>query len=137
MVTVVIKESESKYLEFFAPEKHHKLDQLEYFSVHYKSQAIDCVARVYAYDDGHRLASIFKEMARNWKGWNGKKQWAALEGEFEISCDITSTGKVTAHFFLTPGLDREWEVKSSVSFGAGELEVLSKHMTEFFYANDL
>ena len=137
MNTVFIKESDSKYLEFFSPEKHNKLDQLEYFSVRYKSQAIDCVARVYACEDGHRLASIFEEMAKNWKGWNGRKQWAALEGEFEISCEITSTGKVTAHFFLTPGLDREWEVKSSVSFGAGVLELLSKHMSQFFYADGL
>lgn len=137
MDRVLIKESDSKYLEFFAPEKHHKLDQLEYFSVRYKGHDIDCVARVYAYEDGYRLASIFKEMAKNWKGWDGKEQWAALEGEFEISCDITSTGKVAAHFFLTPGLDREWEVKSSVSFGAGELELVSKHMTEFFHANGL
>ena len=137
MDTVCIKESDSKYLEFFAPEKHRKLEQLDYFSVRYKSQAIECVARVYAFEDGHRLASIFKEMAENWKGWKDQKQWAALEGEFEISFDISSMGKVTARFFLTPGLDGEWEVKGSVSFGAGELELLSKHMTEFFYANGI
>lgn len=137
MDSVFIRESNSKYLEFFAPEKHHKLEQLDYFSVRYKSQAIECVARVYAYEDGHRLASIFKEMAENWKGWNGKKEWAALEGEFAISCDITNTGKVRAQFFLTPGLDREWEVKSSVSFGAGELNVLSKRMDKFFYVYGL
>lgn len=135
MDKVFIKESESKYLVLFAPEKHPTLEQLDYFSVRYKSQAIECVTRVYAYEDGFRLASIFTEMADNWKGWDGKKQWASLEGEFEIACNITSTGKVTAHFFLTHGLDREWEVKSSVFFGAGELEVLSKRMSEFFYAN--
>ena len=137
MNSIYIKESDSKYLEFYAPEKHHKLEQLDYFSVRYKSQAVECVASVYAYEDGHRLAGIFKEMAENWKGWSGSKEWAALEEEFSISCSITSTGIVTAKFFLTPGLDREWELKSSVSFGAGELEVISKHMAKFFYANSL
>ena len=137
MNSVLIKESDSKYLEFFAPEKHHKLKQLDYFSVRYKSQAIECVARIYAYEDGYRLAEIFKEMAENWKGWSGKKEWAALEGEFSITCNSTSTGIVTVKFFLTPGLEREWEVKSSLSFGAGELEVISKHMAKFFYANGL
>lgn len=137
MDSVFIKESESKYLEFFAPEKHHTLDQLDYFSVRLKSQAIECVARVYAYEDGHRLASTFKEMAENWKGWIGKKEWEALEGEFVVSFSVNSTGHVTAQFILSPGLDREWEVKGAVSFGAGELELLSKRMSEFFYANGL
>ena len=71
MDAVFIKETDSKYLEFFAPEKHYTLTQLEYFSVRFKSQAVDAVARVYAYEDGYRLAALFQDMADHWTGWRG------------------------------------------------------------------
>ncbi|MBX2886066.1 MAG: hypothetical protein KTR32_39285 [Granulosicoccus sp.] len=129
---VKIRETDSRYLEFFAPERHLKLEQLDYFSVRFKSVTIDCTARVYAYQDGKKLAMVFSEMAMEWRGWDGKKEWQSLEQEFDIACEITKLGVVTINFSLTPSLDREWDVSSSISFGSGELEVISKRISSFF-----
>ena len=130
--SVKIRETDSKYLELFAPQVHVNAKQLDYFSVRFKSVNVDCTARVYAYMDGEDLATVFSEMAMNWSGWDDKKKWNSLEGEFGISCQVNKVGLVTIQFSLTPSLDREWIVQSSISFGSGELQFVSKRISSFF-----
>lgn len=130
--SVKIIETDSKYLEFYAPVRHAKLEQLDYFSVRFKSENIDCATRVYAYLDGKRLATVFSEMAMEWSGWDEKKEWRSLEEELDIACDITNLGVVTIYFSITPSLEREWVVSSSISFGLGVLQVISNRMSSFF-----
>jgi hypothetical protein len=35
---------------------------------------------------------LFRDMAESWKGWNGEKVWAALDGELRITATSSSLG---------------------------------------------
>jgi hypothetical protein len=37
---------------------------------------------------------LFDEMAREWRGWSGTKEWASLEGELSLSCTADGKGHV-------------------------------------------
>ncbi|MEO8002398.1 MAG: DUF6228 family protein [Arenimonas sp.] len=38
---------------------------------------------------------LFQEMARDWRGWSGTKEWRALDGELSIVASSDSLGHVT------------------------------------------
>jgi hypothetical protein len=42
-------------------------------------------ARVYIYEPYH-LAAFFADLAAQWKGWAGEKEWHSVEDDFALSC---------------------------------------------------
>ncbi len=64
-------------------------------------------------------------------------EWAALDGEFSISCTITKLGEVKVNFCMMSDSSPEWELTGLISFGSGQLEMISKHMEKFCNINIL
>lgn len=54
------------------------------FSVAVVAHDHSAVRCVYAYTDAHGIARLFAEAARDWNGWDGRKVWESLEGEFRM-----------------------------------------------------
>jgi hypothetical protein len=65
----------------------------EYFTVTFSSVSLNASYRVWVYTgDYERLVSLFVEMAKNWTGWEGVKNWDAIEDDFSLSCTSDRLG---------------------------------------------
>ena len=56
----------------------------DYFNVIFDSLAVKSNIRVWGYTDCGLLVDLFKFIAKEWRGWKGKKEWFSIEGEFCI-----------------------------------------------------
>jgi Family of unknown function (DUF6228) len=106
----------------------------EYFTVEFSSPSLSAFHRVWMYaGDGERLASLFEEMAENWKGWEGVKIWDAIEGDFSLSCTGDKLGHITIKVKLVgrnpPQL---WSVEFDMEIEAGQLETIAKETKLLF-----
>ena len=64
---------------------------------------------------------LFQEMARDWKGWRGKKEWQALAGELRLTATCDSRG----HIALAVHLSRdsgEFTASATIALEAGQLD---------------
>lgn len=82
---------------------------------------------------GTSPAALLKEVAEEWSGWKGEKNWGAIEGEFYLSATCDSLGHVTFVIALNPnGFHPSWSASLSLAVEAGQLEELSKDAALFF-----
>ncbi len=120
-------------LEFSNPSWNASTGELEEFFVRYRAENIDASTRVYAYLHGPSLPNFFHELAENWKGWTGSKDWSSLEGELSLACTSDRTGHVTIdvefRHFVSPG---PWKVRGELEVDAGQLEAVSTAAKKFF-----
>jgi hypothetical protein len=76
---------------------------------------------------------LFEEMALQWRGWEGKKEWAALEGELRLTATSDHTGHielvVVMGDFANPA---NWQLEASLQLEAGQLEQLARSTTALF-----
>jgi hypothetical protein len=76
-----------KLLEPKPPGSNHPV---EYVRVSLEDRDIAASSeRVYIYEPYH-LAAFFADLAAQWKGWEGEKEWHSVEDDFALSC--TSDG---------------------------------------------
>lgn len=90
--------------------------------------------KVWAYTDAHGIANLFESMAENWRGWNGEKKWASIEGEFAIACIHDKLGHITLNIEMHQdfGSEETWRLKGNLVVDAGQLEAISKDAKMFF-----
>ena len=75
------------------------------------------------------LGEFFTSLANDWKGWNGERTWATLEGEFQLVASADSLGHVRLGFFVRPpDTGFNWELRGALEIEAGQLEALSKEV---------
>lgn len=103
----------------------------DYFAVSIERGNPQASVRVWGYTDCDLLVDLFASMARDWRGWEGKRDWASIEGEFRISASTTRTGVVTLRIELRQ-YDDEWEVSVPVIVEAGQLESIAFRVANFF-----
>ena len=73
------------------------------------------------------LSHYFQDIADNWRGWDGKKKWGTLEGEFELSATSDKTGHTRLAVFLrAPYTGYHWELRYALELEAGQLESIAK-----------
>ena len=82
---------------------------------------------------GQPPSVLFQEMAAEWSGWRGKKEWSAIEGE----CDFSATADSTGHISFTARLHPRpfppyWSGEVALILEAGVLEQLAVSATAFF-----
>ena len=89
--------------------------------------------RVWGYTDCDLLVDLFESVARDWRGWQGERAWASIEGEFRIGVSTNSTGKVTIAVQLScdDGEDN-WRLTIPVFSEAGQLEGIARQVATFF-----
>lgn len=65
----------------------------EFFRSNIKSKHLSSYTDVYAFDPfDSKLVRFFENLAENWKGFEGKKEWSSLEGEFSLNCTSDRLG---------------------------------------------
>ena len=90
-------------------------------TVRYVSTGADAVVAAYDTPSGQleALASFFREMADEWKGWDGERRWASLEGHIELSAIHDRV--VILRFEMSPQFDHyPWRLSGAVEIEPGE-----------------
>lgn len=106
-------------------------DRLEHYFVNLKHKDFTVSTKVYAFQpNGETCQDYFDDLANNWKGWTGKKEWSSFEGEFTISSETDSLG----HIEMKVALDSfdNWNAQISINIDAGQLENISLAIKRFF-----
>ena len=76
---------------------------------------------------------LFENMARQWRGWEGEKQWAALEDELRL----TASSDLTGHIELTVAMrdyssPADWGLRATLRLEAGQLEEMARAVKKVF-----
>ena len=88
-------------------------------------------SRIYLHES-YGLVAFFVELADEWKGWAGEKEWASLEGDFALSATANGLGLVALRVTLKSGLhENDWCVQAVIHIDAGELEHLAAKTRAF------
>src|ERR1700733_10539260 len=63
-----------------------------YYRVSLSGPSVRGSCVVYASEPAAHLGGFFRDLAMNWRGWQGKKEWSSLEGELSFSAMSDSKG---------------------------------------------
>jgi hypothetical protein len=123
-------------LGFFDREPEDASRPIDHFSIRVTNTNLDATARVYAPDPYcYSLGCLFREIAAEWRGWDGFKTWQSLEGELKVNCANDRRGHITIAVELRSGFyDLDWHVKTAVLTEAGQLDLFARHARKFFGA---
>jgi len=75
----------------------------DYYNITLNGPNCQGTGKVYAFEPAEKISAFFHDMAANSRGWNGKKNWCSLEGEFSLSATCDSTGHITLSAELHSG----------------------------------
>src|SRR5262245_39099383 len=100
-------------------------DNRDYFIAEVRGLNLVAHARVVTYMP-QGLVELFADMATNWKGWNGAKTWASLEGELELAAEMDKAGHVGLTVRLRKGAPAAWAVTVELLIEAGQLDTLAR-----------
>src|SRR5689334_12991557 len=86
--------------------------------------------------EGDLLAGYFADLAEEFGGWSGIRQWRSLEDQLRVEARWGSRGHVTLTFRLRPkAYDVPWDLSVDLDVEAGaQMEALSVAMANFFEA---
>ena len=95
---------------------------------------LTAVARVdsSAYDGERTLGLLFRRMADDWRGWDGEREWASIEGLFDLTATHDGLGHVSLRVRLRSGLyDEDWNAGGVIWLDAGGLSKLAREAAAF------
>jgi hypothetical protein len=101
-----------------------------YFLATLRSRGVRGTARVGTFMS-QGLAELFAHFANNWKGWEGSKDWASLEGELSISARADSLGHIFMNVRLRDGAPAKWTLQAELILEAGALPMLANRARDF------
>ncbi len=83
-------------------------------------------------NDASALATMFEEIAGQWRGWDGTRQWQALESPFRLCFTHDGIGHIRAEVTLGSGFyPEDWSVKACLILEPGALEELAPSFRRF------
>ena len=130
---VTIKSARSAgELKFSEPKPPSLSHVVEYCRVTLKDRDIVASsARIY---DVAGLATLFDDMAADWRGWEGEKEWSAVDNDFALSCTSDAQGAVAMRATLNgPYHEGEWCVQAIIYIEADQLEELAAEVGQFMH----
>lgn len=83
---------------------------------------LSAATQVYLLGGCDGLDKFCRELAEDWRGWEGKRSWKSLEGELELSATSDRLGHVTLEVRLDEGAPFQWRVYGVISLDAGQLD---------------
>lgn len=105
------------------------------FSASVSSHVLSAVTRVYDIRPD-RWAVFFRELATDWRGWQGVKDHESLEGHLRLEAEAAdSLGHIRLRICLR-GVDAPdlWVAEISLIVEAGQLEDLARRAEAYFGA---
>lgn len=86
---------------------------------------------------GQPPSQFFEELAASWKGWEGIKNWFAMDRELELEARNDRIGHVTLTVTIPDTASQgQWCARVAVMIEAGQLERLSAEARAFFACRD-
>ncbi len=111
--------------------KHNEEGWLEKYQVSVVSAGMSAKIEAANPPYGDSPYKLFEHMADNWDGWDGEKNWGAMEGEFILSATFAKTGHMTLTVTLLEAYNL-WSVIAKFDIEAGQIEALAKKAKRFF-----
>jgi len=103
----------------------------EYVSVTVRDGTLSATAEVCA-DVMGVGAQLISEMAAEWRGWEGTKQWQSLEGTMRLAASQDRAGHISLQVQLHESLYREgWRVQVTLPLEPGQLDALHRRFSQF------
>ena len=92
---------------------------IDYLTVTAELQGLHASKSVYDFDGWSGLLFFFEELALNWRGWDGDKNFDSLEGDFRLSAKHDGHVRVT---FELREFDRPtpWTATGELTLDPGE-----------------
>lgn len=119
-------------IEFSEKENLRRPAGQESFRVAIKSNQLFSFTDVYAFDPfDSNLVSFFEDLAKNWKGFDGEKEWSSLEGEFNLSCTSDSLGHFALEVTIRDNMDTRY-ARKTIYIESGQLEKIALEAKGFF-----
>jgi hypothetical protein len=133
---VEIKSSDTAATLRFSDPLRNESGEIEHFTVTLDSPSLQASTRVWAYTDAKLLARMFREMADEWRGWTGTKEWASVEGEFSVAGKCDHLGHVAVQLRLRSVDGPEpWSLDTVIRLEVGQLDQLADSACCFFRAD--
>jgi hypothetical protein len=102
----------------------------DFFLATLRSRGVSGAARVGTFM-ANGLGEFFRYFADNWRGWQGVKAWASLEGELSLTAESDRVGHVFLDVRLREGAPARWTLEANLVLEAGMLTELAVHAQEF------
>lgn len=84
------------------------------------------------HDHGVGLSRFMREVAEHWRGFDGTKEFASLEGQLQLACVHDGLGTVECRVTIRQPWPPVWRVDAVLDFGAGaHLERLAAEVEAF------
>jgi Family of unknown function (DUF6228) len=104
----------------------------EYFRATIRSKYLTSFTDVYAFDPfDSNLVRFFEDLARNWKGFDGEKEWSSLEGELSLICTSDNLGHFALEATLRNNEDTRY-ARKTFFIESGQLEKIAQEARIFF-----
>jgi Family of unknown function (DUF6228) len=86
----------------------------------------------FAFDGERMLGLFFRRIADDWRGWDGERDWASIEGLFDLTATHDGRGHIALRVRLRSGLyDEDWNVGGVIWLDAGGLSDLAREAAAF------
>lgn len=119
-------------IEFSEKEGLNQPAGQEYFRVTIRSKHLFSFTDVYAFAPFDcDLVRFFEDLAENWKGFNGEKEWSSLEGEFSLTCTSDSLGHFVLNATISNNEDTRY-ARKTIFIESGQLEKIALEAKRFF-----
>ena len=80
---------------------------------------------------GDFLGEFFVGLARDWHGFEGRRDWHSLEQQLAFEATFVKTGGVGLRIFLRDSSYDAWEVRYDLGVESGALDRLARDATAF------
>lgn len=105
----------------------------DYFDAELSGDSIFAKKGIWGYTDTDLLISLFESIAGDWKGWEGERHWAAIEGDLDITATSDKLGHIRIDVvLLNNNIEDDWKVEAPIYLDAGCLDSLCTQIRRFF-----
>jgi hypothetical protein len=102
------------------------------YKVKLKGPNYEGTASVYAHPEFPLFDSFFRDLAQDWSGWKGEREWGSLEGEFRLCATIDSTGHVDLMVKIKSGpYPYDWSLTTTLVLESGQLAQIARQIERF------
>jgi uncharacterized protein DUF6228 len=108
-----------------------------YFDVVLEDRGLHAVSNVHGVVSGSTdlPTGFLEDLAENWRGWRGAKEWQSYEGDFQLKATADGRGHVFLLVSLAAGLsDDRWRAQATLVLEAGQLDSFAKDFHAFLRA---
>jgi Family of unknown function (DUF6228) len=86
------------------------------------ASGLSSATQVYLLGGCDHLDQFWRDLAENWRGWEGTRSWQSLEGDLEFSATSDRLGHVELEVRMEEGAPFQWRVHGKISLDAGQLD---------------